>query len=161
MYKKWIIVLILFFVTMIGLALVDLWTFRLKPNGHMSGNGNPAILILLIFGPLYLVFIGFITYIANCIFKQSFINGRKNVSLLVSILLLGGTLLVLERFYFLQIFYSLGGFPDNQSSAIYRWGMWNQYTNTAYFNVITYTLGVMMAILIGYISAFLQRNLKR
>lgn len=49
-YKVLFLLLIL---SLIGLGLVDLFTFRYKPGGHLSGNGNPALLIVIIWSPVY------------------------------------------------------------------------------------------------------------
>lgn len=154
-------ILSLFFLTVLLLSLVDLFTFRLRPSGHLSGNGNPALLFVIGLIPLYAVFAVLVGIVSGSYFKRSFLQGKFNGLFLFLLLVLGAVFSGLELLYARQMFYSLGGFPDQPKSAIYGWTIWNQYTNTAFFNVITYTLGIIVSILVGYAAALAGTRFSR
>ncbi|WP_054954754.1 3'-5' exonuclease [Paenibacillus dakarensis] len=46
--------IVLFLLTTSLTGMVDMMTFRLRWNGHLSGNGNPALLVVFILIPLYI-----------------------------------------------------------------------------------------------------------
>lgn len=159
--KYILLLLIMFFLTIVFLELVDLFTFRLKPGGHLSGNGNPALLFFFIFIPLYVLFIGLISFISSTWFIGDFKRQKYHVILLFLAIILILLLVFMEYLYMSEVFSSLGGSPDNPDSVIYRWGRLNQYTNTAYINMITYSLGILMSIIIGYVVALVRHVFSR
>lgn len=57
--------------------------------------------------------------------------------------------------YYHFIFNGLRGGPDQHDSAIFAWGRWNQYTNTAFINMITYSLGLVFSMILGYAFALI------
>ncbi|SUA50783.1 Uncharacterised protein [Paenibacillus thiaminolyticus] len=156
-----IALILLFVVTLIGVGLVDVFTFRLRSGGGMSGNGNPALLILFPLVPLYAVLLAMLGTASHGFFAQGLQRGVKQVIILLVLILLGVALAVMEWLYIKQFFGNLGGPPDNPRSAIYRWGWWNPYTNTAYINVFTYTFGIDLAMIAGYVAAWVADALRR
>ncbi|OPA75307.1 hypothetical protein BVG16_22185 [Paenibacillus selenitireducens] len=146
----------LFLLTLMLLGLIDLWTFRLKPGGHLSGNGNPALLFVFLFLPLYILFLTCIAAIAQWYIHLEIKQGTYHWGILTFMIVITLLIIGCEMLYFRQIFYSLGGFPNSAYSAIYRWSTFNQYTNTAYINVFTYILGVLAALFIGYMIAVVR-----
>lgn len=146
---------LLFVLTLIGVGLVDLFTFRLRPGGGMSGNGNPALLILFPLVPLYAVLLGMLGIASHRFFADGLRRHDNQAVIAMMLIILGVVLVVMEWLYVKQFIGDLGGPPDKPDSAIYRWGWWNQYTNTAYINVFTYTFGIDLSMIIGYAAAWM------
>ncbi|MGG3836389.1 hypothetical protein ABEV00_05105 [Paenibacillus thiaminolyticus] len=160
--RYFVIALILFFIaTLIGVGLVDLFTFRVRPGEGMSGNGNPALLILFPLVPLYAVLLAMLGIASHRFFARGLRRGDKPALILLLLTLLGVGLVVMEWLYMKQFIGNLGGPPDNPRSAIYRWGWWNPYTNTAYINVFTYTFGIDLAMIVGYAAAWIADAIRR
>lgn len=146
--------------SLVLLGLIDLWTFRLKPGGHLSGNGNPALLFVFIFLPVYVLFLIGNVVIAQWYFNLEIRQAKYHLGLLIFMIVLMLFCIGCKTLYYREIFYTLGGFSDSAQSAIYRWSNLNQYTNTAYFNVFTYTIGLLASLVIGYVIAAV-RNVRR
>lgn len=53
-----------------------------------------------------------------------------------------------------ELIVALGGTPSNPDSQIFRYGWFNQYTNSIYFNAYTFILTHSIAIAIGTLSVF-------
>ncbi|WP_123040173.1 hypothetical protein [Cohnella candidum] len=143
----------LFFLSTALLGLVDLLTFKPNPVGHMSGNGNPALLAIFVFVPAYLAFVLLLGILSFLFFRSGFRSGKLFAEWII-IAFFGGCLLVwLVKMHAQGIFYTLGGKPSDPDSLITGWSMFNQYTNMVYFNYLTYSLGMLVSILIGYFAA--------
>ncbi|WP_246147067.1 hypothetical protein [Bacillus massilioanorexius] len=54
--------------------------------------------------------------------------------------------------YTSELIIALGGTPSNPDSRIYRFGWFNQYTNSIYFNVYTFLLTHIIVAIIGFLS---------
>lgn len=54
-----------------------------------------------------------------------------------------------------QLVFALGGDPTVPDSRIYRFGWFNQYTNSLYFNMYTFILSHIIALTIGFIRHLL------
>ncbi|WP_018758149.1 hypothetical protein [Paenibacillus terrigena] len=147
------ILLALVFLTVILLGAVDLFTFRMTPKSHMSGNGNPALIFVFILVPLYVMLFGIITMISGVIFRDRFRDGLDSIGMFIVLIVFSVIFAVGARTYADMIFNSLGGWPEDPYSAIYGWGVVNQYTNTAFINVFTYSLGLKLAVMLGYLWA--------
>lgn len=48
-----------------------------------------------------------------------------------------------------ELINSLGGPPTDPESRIYRFGWFNQYTNSMYFNIYTFLITHIIAVIIG------------
>ncbi|MDU5145547.1 MAG: hypothetical protein E6230_25575 [Paenibacillus dendritiformis] len=153
--------LFLFAVTLIGVGLVDMFTLRPRPGGGMSGNGNPALLMLCLLVPVYAVFLVMLGIGSRRFFACGLRRGHHQAVTLLVLILFGVALLALEWLYVKQLIGNLGGAPDRPGSVIYRWGWWNQYTNTACINVFTYLFGIDLALIIGYGAAWVPDAIKR
>ncbi|MFC4777928.1 hypothetical protein ACFO9Q_14100 [Paenibacillus sp. GCM10023252] len=149
--------LVLGMASLTSLMLVDLFTFRPRPNGHFSGNGNPALLFVFLLVPLYAVWLGLVGRASYLFFGEGLTRGEERLGIVVLLILL----LLLQAFiaygYAHLIFHSLGSTSDPEATFAGSRGM-NQYTNTAYVNLITYTIGTIIAILAGYVFALLRRR---
>ncbi|RSD27414.1 hypothetical protein [Mesobacillus subterraneus] len=120
---------------LVGLALlclvliagIDLLT--IEPH-VVSGNGNPALLLII---PFFMVLTIYLT--ALFFFFKDVMNGR--VKLLVSLILPLIILYSLSRIWSdsSELISMLGGGPDEPESRIYRFPWLNQYTNTIFFNI--------------------------
>ncbi|WP_374020503.1 hypothetical protein ABU162_13315 [Paenibacillus thiaminolyticus] len=94
-----IALILLFVVTLIGVGLVDVFTFWLRPGGGMSGNGNPALLILFPLVPLYAVLLAMLGIASHRFLARGLRRGDKQALILIILILLGVALAVLEWLY--------------------------------------------------------------
>ena len=136
MSKKMIVAALL---SIVGFVLIG-W-FTASPD-VTSGNGNPAILFI----PVAIVpYIVLLVEFARHVQKQN----RKRIVwlpvLLFGLIVAGGCEFLLVS----GLIYELGGGPDVMTSRIYRFGWFNQYTNTFYFNVFTYLSGLILTGMVG------------
>jgi hypothetical protein len=134
------------------LALIDLTTFKPSPGGGMSGNGNPGLLIVFAFIPLYISLLGITATVAGIYFYGKINRGQYSFGLIGFLFGIGFVQGFLQSAYGDHILSSLGGSSGNPRSMIYGWPKLNQYTNTMYFNVITFSLGLVITILISYVT---------
>lgn len=155
--RLFVSVVVLFFITVILLLLVDLFTFRIRPGGHLSGNGNPALLFVFPLVPLYLLFLSLVGIMFGLLFYDGFQEKKFYVGLFSGIVIIAIILGLLETLYYSEIFYSLGVSPDQPNSTMNGWGHFNQYSNTAYINIATYSCGIAIAIICGYWIALIVR----
>lgn len=147
----WLITL--FFLSTAFLGLVDLFTFKPNPLGHMSGNGNPALLAIFLFVPVYLAFVLILGILSFRFFRSAYRSGKFFVEWIIFAFFGGCLLGWLAKMHAQSIFYTLGGKPDDPDSLIAGWSLFNQYTNMVYFNYLTYSIGMLVSILIGYFAA--------
>ncbi len=143
------------FFSFLGFYLIEN-AFTIKPN-VISGNGNLAILVILFFSPIFIASY-FLTY------KQarqiaSNTKNRKIKAVFLSCLIVCFTVLifVLDD-YISELIIALDGTPSNPDSRIYRFGWFNQYTNSIYFNVYTFLLTHIMVVIVGILSFERQNN---
>ncbi|KKO52635.1 hypothetical protein [Paenibacillus sp. DMB20] len=153
----WSIVVLLLLTSALT-GLVDLFTFRLRWNGHLSGNGNPGLFFVFLLIPLYAVLL-FLTGLASRrFFREKMKGGSFSIGSFLFLIVTTAILSLLAYGYYHLIFNGLRGGPDQPDSAIFAWGRWNQYTNTAFINMITYSLGLVCSMILGYASAFITRR---
>lgn len=124
--------------------------FTVQPD-VTSGNGNLAILVIVPFLPIFIASY-FFTYkmakdLSYNIKKQKIRVFLLSFSLLCSVLL---AFLVVN--YTSELITALGGSPSYPDSRIYRFGWFNQYTNSLFFNVYTFWLTHVLAVMIGIVS---------
>lgn len=151
-------VIVLFLITSTLTGFVDLMTFRLNWSGHLSGNGNPALLVVFILIPLYIPLLYLIGMASRYFFHEKMKDGWYSAGTLTFLILMAGVIALFAYGYYYQIFSGLGGGPSNTESAIFRFGHWNQYTNTAYINILTYSLGLVCSMIAGYVAALITRR---
>ncbi|MBW5446225.1 hypothetical protein GE107_09155 [Cohnella sp. CFH 77786] len=148
--------ILLFFLNIVCLGLVDLFTFKVVPGGGMSGNGNPALAFVFLLIPINLAFLAILVTLTQYLFLNGFREGKFSVEWLIIVFCLGILLGWLAKLHADGIFSTLGGKPGNPRSLLIGRSLFNQYTNTVFFNYITFAIGVMAAIVVGYVTAFVR-----
>lgn len=146
----WLTSLVLSF---LGFFLIE-HIFTIKPH-VISGNGNLGILVILVFSPVFLA-----SYILT--FKrvrEKTIHNRKiNAGILLFSLLLCAILIAAISNYTHDLIAALGGDPGNRESRIYRFGWFNQYTNSLFFNVYTFLLSHLIVVIFSVLSVVTFRR---
>ncbi len=130
-----------FFIGVTLLALVDVFTFKPRPGGHLSGNGNPALIFVFPLIPICLALMIQLGLLSKKFFRLSLERGKYAAEWVVSLLVIGCIWAGLAVIHANEIYSSLGGRPDNPRSLLAGWPVWNPYTNTVYFNFITFSIG--------------------
>lgn len=149
MKMKDIIGVIFVLLSFLGFYLIEN-VFTIEPQ-ITSGNGNLGMLIILLLSPIF-----FVSYFYT--FKRTrefFYKVQKKIikALIVSLLILSGIVLVfLNLEYTNELIIALGGTPSDPDSRIFRFGWFNQYTNSIYFNLYTFLLTHILAVIIGILS---------
>lgn len=149
---------VLFLLTAALTGLVDLMTFRLRWSGHLSGNGNPGMLVVFLLIPLYTALLYLTGMTSRNFFHEKMKDGWYSSGIITFLIIMAGVLGLFAYGYYVQIFKGLGGGPGNVDSAIFRFGQWNQYTNTAYINILSYSLGLVFSMIAGYVAALFTRK---
>ncbi|WP_019241781.1 hypothetical protein [Bacillus sp. AP8] len=145
-YISWVISILLSF---LGFYLIEN-TFTIKPD-VISGNGNLGMLIILLLSPLFITSY-FLTYKLSKEISYNTMNRIKRIFFL-SISFICCVLLIFPIVsYTSELIIALGGTPSNPDSRIYRFGWFNQYTNSIYFNVYTFLLTHIIVAIIGFLS---------
>lgn len=138
-----------FLFAFIGFFLIE-HVFTIQPD-VISGNGNPGILMIMLFLPVF-----FLSYVLT--FKQArdkTMNepNKKKIMGFLLLSLVVFALLVIEIVNFRsELVIALGGNPTVPESKIYRFGWFNQYTNSMYFNLYTFLATHIVAVVIGVLS---------
>lgn len=139
---------ILFIVlSFLSLYIIDLGTA--KP-GQSAGNGNPLIIIEFLSIPIYLL--SFI-YTYKLIKELRISRMISSVSIVISIVAIAA-LGVMHYHYIRDTIIALGGGPEEPESWIYRFGWFNQYTNTFYYHPYVYSIIVLMIIVIALLMKY-------
>ncbi|MGA5688395.1 hypothetical protein [Cytobacillus pseudoceanisediminis] len=148
MSKKLIFWILCFLFSFFGFYLIEHF-FTVNPH-VTSGNGNLGILVILLFTP---VFISSWVYTLKLVNAKIVKDGKVTIGILL-FSLAGCVLLMIEmNDYTIELINALGGTPDNPESRIYRFGWFNQYTNSLYFNVYTFFLTHFITVILGILSA--------
>lgn len=148
MRKKLIFWILFFLFSFFGFYLIE-HLFTVRPH-VISGNGNLGILVIFLFTP---VFITSWVYTFKLVKAKIVKDGKMTIGILF-FLLAGCVLLMIEmNDYTSDLITALGGTPDNPESRIYRFGWFNQYTNSLYFNAYTFFLSHIITVILGILSA--------
>ncbi|MEH7883725.1 hypothetical protein V7654_05295 [Bacillus sp. JJ1609] len=149
MEKKSIFWMISVLLSSLGFFLIEN-TFTIQPDVN-SGNGNLGLLIIMLFSPVFIA-----SYILTFKLAKEKSNNVKNRKMHAWILLLSLIfcvfLMVAILNYANELVIALGGTPANPDSRIYRFGWFNQYTNSIYFNVYTFLMSHMIVVMAGVLS---------
>ncbi|UCZ54126.1 hypothetical protein LGQ02_04925 [Bacillus shivajii] len=135
--------LVILFTNIVFLIVIDLFTA--SPDSW-SGNGNPAILFVLPFILLFSVF---------CYMLSTEWYRRSTLSLRIVLIITLPTMILASIFHTIHItslLDALGGTPTVADSKIYRFGWFNQYTNTLFFNIYTYIFTIAFTIMITTVT---------
>jgi hypothetical protein len=135
--------------------LVDLFTLKYRGEGYgISGNGNLVLLFVFPAVPVYLFMLVFVYKVGGSYYRHI-----KNIAILPAFLVLLLCICIYGEYYLTQsLIRHLKGGPNTPDSVIYRFGWLNQYTNTLFFNVFTFTIGVLLALLISSCVEILRRR---
>ncbi|MET3697452.1 hypothetical protein SAMN05877753_10649 [Bacillus oleivorans] len=146
--------IISFIVTAGGFFL--LYKFTIHPS-TVSGNGNPALIILWLFWPAFICFYYLTGQTTRVIFTK-----YRNINLIFSVLLIctGASLLLLIPItsFAGQLIETLGGPSTEPDSRIYRFPLWNQYTNSLFFNIYTFLLSIFVTAIIATSTLLIKRG---
>lgn len=130
--------------------------FTTKPS-VTSGNGNLGLLAILLFSPIFVT-----SYILTFkIVKSTFcsvISRNTMVIILFFSFLSLVVLAVLIINYAKNLIVALGGPPTNPESRIYRFGWFNQYTNSMFFNTYTFLFTHILVLFVGILSTIKAEN---
>lgn len=137
-----------FLFSFLGFYLIE-HIFSVKPH-VVSGNGNLGILVILLFTP---VFICSWIYTFKLVKVKSVKNPKNSIGILLFAIAVCVLLVTGINDYKSELILALGGTPGNPESRIYRFGWFNQYTNSLYFNVYTFILSHLLIVISGLISA--------
>jgi hypothetical protein len=136
--KKQTVLLLVFFVLSAGgFIMIDEAT--IKPYQY-SGNGNFGILFMMPTVPFYLIFL--------FLFGRFMTHVSVKISLLLSVIVII-LLLFAEMAFIKNLVTELGGGPEQPDSRIFRFGWFNQYTNSIYFNWMTFMMGMCLSAFIS------------
>ncbi|WP_264739496.1 hypothetical protein [Cytobacillus firmus] len=154
MSKKLIYWILSFLFSFSGFYLIE-HLFTEEPH-VISGNGNLGILIIFLFTPVFISSWIFTYKLA----KAKFVKNNKMTIGIFLFALAGCVLLMIAIYdYTNELIIALGGTPDNPESRIYRFGWFNQYTNSLYFNIYTFFLTHIITVILGILSAMRKAKL--
>ncbi|MDM5225326.1 hypothetical protein QUF73_03810 [Cytobacillus sp. NJ13] len=154
MSKKLIHWILSFLFSFSGFYLIE-HLFTVDPN-VISGNGNLGILIIFLFTPVFISSWIFTYKLAKAKFVK---NNKMTIGILLFSLACCVLLIIAIHDYTRELIIALGGTPDNPESRIYRFGLFNQYTNSLYFNVYTFFLTHIITVILGILSAMRKAKL--
>ncbi|TLS36228.1 hypothetical protein [Pseudalkalibacillus caeni] len=147
MYKgfKSDVVPLLFFGVLSAIGFFLIYKMTADPT-NPSGNGNPAILIMI---PTILLYLAFLYWIYKISYKV--FTGKKWI--LIGSLVAAVLLLIAEILYVQSVEKSL-------ESLWYfdKIGWFSQFTNKLYFNGITFFIGVTLAVMLSFLKYELSRR---
>jgi hypothetical protein len=136
--KKQTVLLLVFFVLSAG-GFIMIHEVTIKPYQY-SGNGNFGILFMMPTVPIYLIFL--------FLFGRFMTHVSVKISLILSVIVII-LLLFSEMAFIKNLVAELGGGPEQPDSRIFRFGWFNQYTNSIYFNWMTFMMGMCLSAFIS------------
>lgn len=151
-YLYWVITVLLSF---FGFYLIET-TFTIDPD-RISGNGNLGILIIMLFSPIFIA--GYLlTFIVTREISHKVEKKIIKIVIVFLLLICCGLLIPPIINYTNELIIALGGTPSDRDSKIYRFGWFNQYTNSIYFNNFTFLLTYLIAAIIGILSGIKRKS---
>ncbi|WP_027964698.1 hypothetical protein [Halalkalibacillus halophilus] len=138
----WVVSLL---ISLFGFYLIQ-YVFTVSPS-TTSGNGNLGILIIILFSPFFLLSYYFTFQVAHQ--DLNIKNPKIKLGIVTGSVILCTLLFFLIADYRNNLIQELGGPPTNPDSTIHQLGWMNQYTNSIYFNLYTYSLTHIIALSIG------------
>jgi ABC-type maltose transport system permease subunit len=151
--KDWIVFAILLVFTVILFVLIDVFTLKNDREG-VSGNGNPGLLFIIPVIPLYIAMLVYVYRIS-----QKYFFSQNNPRLYLGIFIALALACIFGEYQQIQSHLrALGGGPSTPDSVIYHFPWLNQYTNTMFFNLYTYILGILFVLLASLTIARLKRK---
>ncbi|WP_438318100.1 hypothetical protein [Sporosarcina sp. FA9] len=111
----------------------------------------PDILIMMLFSPVFVLSYFFTYKLTREISTNTIVKKVRIVILIFSVI--SCALLIFPIINYIdELVIALDGTPAEPKSKIYRFGWFNQYTNGIYFNVYTFLLSHLLAVIIGILS---------
>lgn len=147
-FKFWVVSLVLSY---LGFYLIEN-IFTIRPD-VTSGNGNLGILVIIVFMPIFILSY-FLTYKLSREVSFTYKNRKMKVVILSLLVLCCALLIFLIVNFTDELVIALGGTPSNPDSRIYRFGWFNQYTNSLFFNAYTFILTHIAAVVPGIVLSF-------
>ncbi|MEO2078234.1 MAG: hypothetical protein ABGX20_23135 [Bacillus sp. (in: firmicutes)] len=130
--------------------------FTINPH-TISGNGNLGIVVIFIFSPVFIT--SYILTFKHVRDKLITLHNRKiNARILTLSLILCAILIAAIIHYTNDLITALGGDPTNPESRIYRFGWFNQYTNSLFFNVYTFLISHIFTVMLSVLAAVKYRK---
>ena len=126
--------------------LVDIVTFKPRPNKATSGNGNLGFIVLYFLIPIFLTLLFILSKGIYQGFQRQPLSELKKHIMFGIVLLVMGT--ILQITYVSSKLNALSNHPYNPFEEGYRGFIINQYTNTLFFNGNIYGIFIA-AVVIG------------
>lgn len=149
MKKKSTFWMISFLFSFLGFFIIEN-IFTIKPD-VISGNGNLGLLIIMLFSPVFITSY-FLTFKLVKEISNHVKNRKINAWILLLSLIFSVFLMAAIVNYANELVIALGGTPADPDSRIYRFGWFNQYTNSIYFNVYTFLMTHLLVVIAAVLS---------
>ena len=140
-------------ITFAGFYMVE-HLFTILPE-RISGNGNLGLLVIMILLPFLAASLVLTVASARRIGKTVPLRLKFILPITVTVIAI---LLGCILYNVVELIHALGGTPDNPKSRIYRYGWFNQYTNSFYFNTYTFLLVHTLSCSAGLLSVIGKRE---
>ncbi|MCR2822602.1 hypothetical protein [Lederbergia panacisoli] len=145
MKKTWFFWVTTTLISFFGFYLIE-HIFTVSPES-ISGNGNLGIIFIMLFSPFFLASYIFTFRLTSKLLKKAGLKFKIGIFLFS---VLGCALLVYAIIHYKnELVIALGGPPTNPESRIFRFGWFNQYTNSLFFNIYTFFLSYIFIIFLG------------
>ncbi|GIP14652.1 hypothetical protein J40TS1_02940 [Paenibacillus montaniterrae] len=144
-----IVIVILSLLCLLLVILVDLFTFELKPDKGISGNGNPGVIFFVLFILLYAALI------MSIYMKFLKASGRRYAYAFAGF---GGAGTIL--FSILLIKYVVSQYEEF-AGRLEGFGVLNQYTNTVFVNFYSFVLGLSVVFTTIGLVHIVRRRIKK
>lgn len=144
-----------FVLTLFGFLLIEK-VFTISPDST-SGNGNLAILIALLFSPIFIASY-FFTYKGVKILLKKKNVPKVNIMTFTIALTIGVLLIIPITSNINEIILELGGGPKEPNSKIFRFGWFNQYTNSIFFNIYTFLASHILIVIAAALTPLKKLN---
>lgn len=131
---------------LIMIQLIDMMTFKYTAGRGISGNGNPALILIFLLAPGWIYICTMVGRISHRVYLEMG-NGYKIASFVIQLSLLA--LCTIGEIIIIQRHISILGVPRDPNAVIYRWGWFNQYTNTIFINYVVFSLSILISNLVG------------
>lgn len=141
--------------SMLGFYLIENF-FTIQPD-VTSGNGNPAFFIIIPFFPVF-IYGYFLTFTFVREYTSKYLQTYTKILLLVLFSIFCIALIFLIVNNAKELIFTLGGPPTEPESTIFRFGWFNQYTNSMFFNFYTFLLSHLSVVIAAIITSFIIGN---
>ncbi|WP_068612736.1 hypothetical protein [Paenibacillus tuaregi] len=149
MYKKEVVYIALLMINILFIILVDITTFKVRPDRGISANGNPGIIVLT-FGVAFFLILVILTYLE--IYRMLERTDKPKIILIPVLSLVFLTLVIIGEVTKVNLLREkLRGLTNDEDSAVYHFGWINQYTNTLFFNQYILIAGISLSVFLAWV----------